>query len=183
MTDFKTESKIIRFCDLSQNSPTRFSLTPDATSRAALAQDLGISGIRKLTFQGNVQADGRSDWVLEAKLGATVIQPCVVTLEPVVSRIDQPVTHRFIADFTTPQEGEETEMPQDETLEPVPNEIDLTRIMAEALALALPDYPRIKGAQLENSNFAAPGIKPMTDAEARPFAGLSKLRDTPDKSM
>jgi len=182
MNDYRSDPHILRICDLAPSKPYNFSLSPDAPARAALAQELGISSIRKLRFQGVLQADGRADWRLEAKLGATVVQPCVVTLEPVVSRIDQPVVHRFTTDFSMPQEGEETEMPQGETLEPIPDEIDLTCIMAEALTLALPDYPRSKGAALKTDGFAAPGITPMTDEDAKPFAGLADLRDKLGKS-
>jgi hypothetical protein len=49
--------------------------------------------------------------------------------------------------------------------------------MAEALALALPDYPRAPDAELEAGQFAAPGVAPMTDDEAKPLAGLAALRD------
>ena len=49
--------------------------------------------------------------------------------------------------------------------------------MVEALSLALPLYPKAEGAQLEDTTFAQPGITPMSDEAARPFSGLSALRD------
>ena len=49
--------------------------------------------------------------------------------------------------------------------------------MAEALALALPDYPRAPDATLENAQVTEPGIAPMSDEDARPFAALAGLRD------
>jgi uncharacterized metal-binding protein YceD (DUF177 family) len=182
MTDHNSAPGILSFRDIAPSKPYRFSLTPDAPARAALARELGISNIRKLMFQGVLQADGKSDWLLEAKLGATVIQPCVVTLEPVRTRIDKPVSRRFIAGLFTPEEGEEVEMPEDETLEALPEELDISRVMAEALALALPDYPRSTGAVLETDRFTAPGIAPMTDEDIKPFAGLAGLRDKLGKS-
>jgi hypothetical protein len=48
--------------------------------------------------------------------------------------------------------------------------------MAEALALALPDYPRAPDAEMETGQFAAPGVDPMTDEDAKPLAGLAALR-------
>ena len=50
-----------------------------------------------------------------------------------------------------------------------------------ALALALPLYPRAEGADLAQAQFAGPGVTPMTDEDARPFAGLKDLRDKLDK--
>ena len=182
MADHNQTDPVFRLGELSARKPHRFNLAPDAAARADLARELGISGIRKLAFQGTLQADGKTDWKLEATLGATVIQPCVVTLEPVITRIDRPVLRRFITGLAAPQEGEETEMPEDETVESLPDEIDTMRIMAEALALALPDYPRGDDARLETDSFAPPGITPMTNEDLKPFAGLAELRDKLDKS-
>ena len=68
-------------------------------------------------------------------------------------------------------------MPQDDTLDVLPETLDLTALMTEALALALPDYPRKDGADLGAATYAEDGIAPMTDEEVRPFAALKGLRD------
>ncbi len=170
----------LRVADLPQNRATRFNMVPDATQRDRVADDLGILGIRKLTFAGAIAAEGKNDWKLTADLGATVEQACVVTLEPVVTRIDLSVTRKFVADLETGLE-EEVEMPDDDSQEPLGAEIDLLRVMSEALALALPDYPRRDDASLENTAFSAPGVAPMTDEDTKPFAGLAGLKDKLEK--
>ena len=68
-------------------------------------------------------------------------------------------------------------MPDDDTIEPLPDVIDLGAVLAEALALNLPLYPRADGAHLDQAVFTEPGKLPMTDEDARPFAGLAGLRD------
>lgn len=181
MSNLTPTQPVFRFNDVSARKPQRFDLTPDAHLRTRIADELGISDIRKLTFQGRLTADGKSDWLMEAELGATVVQPCVVTLEPVVTRIDKPVVRRFVAGFAAPVEGEETEMPEDETIEPLPDEINMIEILTEALTLALPDYPRSENATLETESFAAPGVTPMTDDDVKPFSGLAALRDKLEK--
>lgn len=163
--------------DLSQSRPFVFDLTPDAETRAAIAQALDLSDIRKLRFQGEIAPAGRKDWTVSGQLGATIVQPCVVTLAPVTTRIEEPVIRKFLADMPDLPEEAEIEMPEDETEEPLTDVIDLSDILTEALALARPTYPRAKGATLETSDFIAPGVTPMDDAAARPFAGLSALRD------
>jgi len=35
----------------------------------------------------------------------------------------------------------------------------------------------VPGAALESAAFAAPGVAPMTDQDAKPLAGLAALRD------
>lgn len=179
MTSAKRAAAGFAVSDLSSKSPTRFEILPDAPTRAALAADLGIEGIRKLRFAGEISADGKRDWRLDAKLGATVVQACVVTLAPVTTRIDIDVTRRFLAkmpDLTLDEAGE-AEMPEDDTIEPLGPEIDPATVMAEALALNLPLYPRAEGADLGAATFAAPGVKPLDDEAVKPFARLAQLRD------
>lgn len=140
-----------------------------------ISEMLGLSGLRKLRFVGEISAQGKSDWRIDAQLGATVVQPCVVTLEPVSTRIDQPVTRLYLAAYEEP-EGSEVEMPEDDTVEPLPKEIDLSAVMIEALALHIPTYPRASDAGLDQTVFTEPGKSPLTDDDVRPFAGLAALR-------
>ncbi len=166
-----------RVADLAQNRSTPFELRPDAAELSALAEELGLLGLRKLSFSGQIAGQGRRDWVLTGQLGATVVQPCVVTLEPVTTRIDTEVTRTYLAEMPEP-EGEEVEMPEDDTQEQLGSVIDPGQVMVEALALALPLYPRKEGVGSGDASFAGPGITPMTDEEAKPFAGLAPLRDS-----
>ncbi|MEM7521832.1 MAG: DUF177 domain-containing protein [Pseudomonadota bacterium] len=165
----------LRVSDLSQSGSNGFELRPDEAARTEMAAALDLLGLRKLAFAGEIKAWGATDWVLTARLGATVVQPCVVTLEPVTTRIDKTVTRRFIHDYATPEEPE-AEMPEDETIEALGAWIDPALIMAEALALALPDYPRAEGAELGAAVFTQPGSDAMTDADARPFASLADFK-------
>jgi uncharacterized metal-binding protein YceD (DUF177 family) len=172
-----SDSNVLRVSDLSQNSPNTFDLHPDSTALRGLADQMGLSALRKLRFVGTIQAKNRRDWVLEAKLGATVVQPCVATLEPVTTRIDTVVHRSFLTNLSEPDE-DEVEMPQDDTAEPLGKFIDPGAVMAEALALALPLYPRKPDAKLDTSVFSEPGVEPMRDEDARAFAGLAGLRDS-----
>ena len=145
----------------------------------ALAEELGLLGLRTLSFSGEIAPTGRRDFMLTGVLGATVVQPCVVTLEPVTTRLDVPVLRTYVAGFAEP-EGDEVEMAEDDSVEPLPAVIDPAAVMAEALALALPLYPRKAGAELGEAVYAAPGVVPMTDEAARPFAGLAALKKGPE---
>lgn len=180
MPDDTSQPTVLRVADLPQRRATGFHLTPDRAARDRIAATLGILGIRKLDFRGQVQAHGKSDWRVDAQLGATVEQSCVVTLEPVATRIDQPVSRLFIKGLED-ETAEEVEIPEDDNQEALTAEIDLERILTEALALALPDYPRREDAALDQSEFSAPGVTPMTDAEAKPFAGLAQLKGKLEK--
>lgn len=160
--------------DLSQNHPTRFNLQPSLSEMAGIVRALELSGLRKLSFVGEITAQGKHDWLLTAKLGATVMQPCVVTLASVRTRIDADVRRVFLTRLPEPELGE-VEMHSDENIELLGSAIDLMVVMTETLALLLPQYPRKDGANLAEANFTKPGQVAMTDEDARPFAGLADL--------
>ena len=179
-----TNPNRLRVTDLPENRATRFALVPDGTQMDAIARELSLDGLRKLRFEGQITSEGKSDWRLEARLGATVTQPCVVTLTPVTTRIEDSVTRRFLAqmpDDIDPDGDDEIEMPEDETIDKLGSHIDLDAVMIEALALGLPMYPRSEGAHLNQAQFTEPGKAPTRDEDARPFAGLKALRDSLDK--
>ena len=153
-----------------------FDIRPDAAQMTHIAGLLGVTHLRKLGFKGRLEALPQGGWELVAHLGATVVQPCSVSLVPVTTRIDEPVLRRFLPDFPEPAEGE-SETPEDTDAEPLGAEIDPAAVMVEALALAVPPYPRAPGVELGEVIVSAPGVAPMTDADAHPMAGLAALRD------
>lgn len=168
--------QIIRLADLPNRKRSAFTVEPDAPARAAIAQALGIEGLRKLRLSGALLPVGKHDWHLEAALGATAQQACVVTLDPMITRIDETITRDYVADYVAP-DTPEAEMPDDDTTDPLPASLDLVAVMMEALALALPAYPRKDGAQTGTAVFTEPGKAPLRDEDTRPFAGLADLRN------
>lgn len=165
----------LRVAHLNPRTPTEFDLQPDATTRAALIEELQLQDLPKLRFVGRVRAEGDKSWTLEGTLTAQVVQSCVVTLKPVRSRISEPVRRHYSPHVQAP-EGEEVEMP-DDTLEPLGPFIDLSAVMLEELSLALPAYPRAPDAELPDP---AEDEADQTQTR-RPFAGLDKLLKGGDK--
>ncbi len=141
-----------------------------------MTKSLDLLDLRKVRFEGKLSPHGKKDWRLTAKLGATVIQPCVATLEPVTTRIEEKVERQFLAELPSPS-GDELEMLVDDMIESLPEEINLEDVLEESLALALPDYPRRADIEPIQTGVAEAGIAPMTDEEIKPFAGLASLRD------
>lgn len=181
MSDMTPEDMRLRVAELPKGRIFRFDLQPDAETLHTLARDLEARSIRKLTFAGALHPEGRRDWRLKARLGATVLQDCVVTLAPVTTRIDQDVTRHFAAEASRLPQADETEIPEDDSLEPLGEVIDLRAVLVEALALALPDYPRAEGAELDEAVFAPDGVEPLQDDDLKPFAGLAALKEKLEK--
>jgi uncharacterized metal-binding protein YceD (DUF177 family) len=164
---------VVRLSESGHRRELPFALRPSAPERQAVAAELGILGVERLAFEGRLRPEGRQDWRLEGRLSASVVQECVVTLDPVTSGIEEEVVRAYVADLPDPGPGE-VEMPGDE-LEPLPAALDLAEVMIEALALALPPYPRAPGVELGETVVTQPGAEPLTEERAKPFAAL---RDT-----
>lgn len=160
---------ILRLAALHRRAPHPFALTPDAAARAGLAAELGIRAVKKLEFAGQIAPEGAQGWRLTARLGASVVQDCVVSGAPVPTRIDTDVVRRYVPGLAPP-DGAEAEVPDDDTLEPLTAEVDAGDVLREALALALPDYPRALGAELPAPQIGA------AETRANPFAALAKLK-------
>jgi uncharacterized metal-binding protein YceD (DUF177 family) len=163
----------LRVARLSNKVVTTFALRPDAAVRAALARQLGISAISTLSFSGTLTPRGRRDFVLQAHLTARVEQPCIVSLRPVFTTVSDDVQRRFLQDYVEP-EGDEAELPPDDTAEPLPDVIDIGAVAVEALALVLPEYPRAPGASFvpASTDTTDPAI---AEDRPKPFAGLADL--------
>ncbi|HRO15385.1 MAG TPA: DUF177 domain-containing protein, partial [Paracoccus sp. (in: a-proteobacteria)] len=153
---------------LNPRRPTPLSLRPDADARARIAADLDLSALKSAAFEGQIAPVANDAWELTGRLTARVVQPCVITLAPVETAIDESVRRVFSPHATQP-EGDEVEMPDDE-VEPLGQVIDAGAILVEALALAVPEYPRCADAALPEN---AAGQE--EEDRRRPFAGLGDL--------
>jgi uncharacterized metal-binding protein YceD (DUF177 family) len=163
-------ARVIPVASLRRTPEYTFDIAPDPREAEAVAALLGAEVVRKLRLAGTLRpiSDG---WLLEARLGATVVQPCVVTLAPVTTRVDTEVRRRFVP-TATPREIEiEIDSLDDDELEPLGDTIDLGLVAIEALSLALPEYPRAEGAVLP------PAPEAEEEPRAKPFADLASLRD------
>lgn len=165
----------LRIADLNPKKPYRFDLRPEANDLTKIRTELDLLGLRKMRFNGTLEARGKHDWELTARIGATVVQPCSVTLEPVTTRIEEDIVRLYLADWEEPEDSE-VEMTVDETSEPLPVSLSILEVATEALALALPMFPRAPDADLGEFVVTEPGSTPLTEEAKKPFAGLIDLK-------
>lgn len=168
-------SRVYEVESLPANRLIKFELTPNDGEIEALKAMLGLTGLKKMRMRGEISPLGAKSWLLEAELGATVSQLCVVSADPVRTRIDALVRIKFVPESKMPDESDETEL--DEELDVLGKAIDIGIVATEALALEIPLYPRKEGAEFENTSAAPIGEAPMTDADVKPFAGLAGLKE------
>lgn len=157
------------------------SVTLDEPTRAALAETLKISAVDSFSAQlsvvplrGGLRAQGR--------LTADIVQPSVVSFEPVSQHVDEEIDRVFL-----PQPHDHKPLPGSETFidledDDFPDhidgpEVDLSALLVETLALAIDPYPRREGESVETLGLD------LTDGEAGPFAALKKLRKSTDNDV
>lgn len=147
----------------------------DEKQREALAGRFGVSQVEAFAanvtasrFRGGIRATGNVD--------GTIVQPCVVTGEPVTQHISEPVDRVFLPGHDEASEataGAEifVNLEQDDLPDYYDgDEIDLGETVMEIFALAIDLYPRAPGAALEG------GIAGDDPAELSPFAALKGLK-------
>ncbi|MGV6838849.1 MAG: YceD family protein [Planktomarina sp.] len=168
----------LKLTDLTKNRSHKIDLTLDGATLEAMAAETGADKLAKLRFTGELRPEGKSNWQLDGHLGVTATQTCVVSNEPVRTRIETDITRRYVANYAyATSDASEVEMTEDDRIDPLPEILDLKDILAEAIVLELPDYPRRDDAEVAQSVFSAPGVAPLTDEAAKPFAALAALKD------
>lgn len=146
----------------------------DADARKALAEALKLSSIEHfeahltvVRLRGGIRAQG--------KLTARVVQPSVVTFEPVTQDIEESVDRVYLPEPSShkPTPGSEVfvDLEDDDFPDHIDGpEVDLSALLIETLALAIDPYPRLPGESLD-----ALGLD-GSEAETGPFAALAKLK-------
>jgi hypothetical protein len=147
-------------------------LVADAAVRAAVASVAGLRDLPRLEASFDVTRRGEDGLHVTGSVSATVGQNCVVTLEPLVSEIDETIDLTFVPRAAAEPSDEETKPePRDvrwDDPEPlVGGTVDLGALATEFLILGLDPYPRKPGAVFEAPQVDAP--------DPGPFAALAKL--------
>jgi uncharacterized metal-binding protein YceD (DUF177 family) len=139
-------------------------LEADEGERAALARRFGIPAVEHLRAELLLRPEADGAVRAEGRLAAAVVQLCVVTLEPVLQRVEEAVALRLLPAGLEPSDEPDDEADEIETRN---GAADLGEAVAEQLALALDPYPRAPGAVLPAE---------AEDPGEHPLAALAQLR-------
>lgn len=140
-----------------------------AAECAALAERFGLIAVEALAAELTLRREA-AGITARGQVRALVQQACVVTGEPVETRIDEAVALRFVADQDETEEEIELDADDLDTIAIEGGAIDLGEAAAETMALALDPFPRAPGAA---EALRDAGV--MTEEEARPAGPLSGL--------
>lgn len=149
-----------------------FDETATEQERAALATLFDALSVDAFAFKGKITRQGEDGLRLNGRLTATIVQPCVVTLAPVKTRLDEKVEREYSPDIDP--EKIDLDADEEDALEPLTRTLDIGLVATEAAALALPAYPRAKG--VTNGDLITDTAADDPERE-KPFAALAALRE------
>lgn len=164
-----------------------FELVAELDVRARVARIAGLRELPRLEASFDVARHGADGLRVTGKVSATVGQTCVVSLEPLLKEIEEPIDLLFapgpqtqpatrtlvVTEAGSGKSGRAVAERNWNAPEPlVEGSVDLGALTIEFLILGIDPYPRKPGAAFE---------PPADDkAEAGPFAALAKLTKARD---
>ena len=165
-------SYIILLEQIKREIECEFNLVCSKDALRELPKKLNVIEAKKASFNGYLKLQVANQIVLYGTVKAKLIQPCSLTLEPVVTTIYEQISRTFLIG---PNEKkpikksifELTEKSFDNDI--ILDEINLGEVLMETISLETPDYPKKSGASVSLTP------KESIDRE-NPFSILSKLK-------
>ncbi|NSX85194.1 DUF177 domain-containing protein [Agrobacterium tumefaciens] len=157
-------------------NPVRIGLEASAEELKALAKFWNVVSVEYLKAELQVSRWKKDGVKIKGEVHAAVTQSCVVTLEPISSKIDEPVEQIFVpegsklARMVTNEEGEIVLDPDGPDIPDqfTGDSIDVGAVVAEFAALAIDPYPRKPDAEFPETA----DRQPEEEKRPSPFAVL-----------
>ena len=172
MQEIDNFSYIILLEQIKREIDYEFNLVCSKDALRELPKRLNVIEAKKASFYGHLKIQAANQIFLCGTVKAKLIQPCSLTLEPVITTIHEKISRTF---FIGPDEKkpikksvfELTEKSFDNDI--ILDEINLGEVLMETISLETPDYPKKSGASIS-----------LTQTESidreNPFSILSKLK-------
>lgn len=153
-------------------------LEANETERAGIADDFGLLRLPRFGAALTLKPAGREGVRLSGTLEADVVQACVVSLDPVESRMAEEIDRVFVAgageeEAAADVEAAEIVVELDAEDPPDPFDgvcLDVEAVLLEHFALALDPYPRKPGVEAPDAGSG------QATQEPGPFAALEQLK-------
>ncbi|MEM8540812.1 MAG: DUF177 domain-containing protein [Pseudomonadota bacterium] len=161
-------------------------LEPDDDIRAKLAAQCDVLSISAFFAQLNVMSWHKDGIRVTGPLNATLVQSCIITLEPVPESISTQIDAVFVpstSKLAKPKINAETrEVIVEAEGDDVPELfelpfLDVGAVAAEFFALELNPYPKAPDADETAASILAEDEEAAGDVKENTFASLAKIRD------
>tara|TARA_B100000242_G_scaffold213184_1_gene155260 strand:- start:62 stop:592 length:531 start_codon:yes stop_codon:yes gene_type:complete len=165
-------SHVILLEQIKREIEYEFHLVCSKGALGELAKRLNVIEAKKASFNGHLKLQLANQVYLCGTVKAKLIQPCSLTLEPVITIICKEIARTFYIESNENKPikksvFELTEKSFDNDI--ILDEINLGEVLMETISLETPDYPKKSGASISLTPTES------TDKE-NPFSILSKLK-------
>ena len=163
---------IVSLEQLKREIEYEFNLSCSENGLKVLTEELNILEAKKASINGILKLKTDKQIILQCTVKAKLIQPCSLTLEPIVTNISKQVLRTFFIgshsnSLSKKSIFELTEKSFDTDI--ILNEINLGEVLMETISLETPDYPKKSGATIRLTSKENIAIE-------NPFSILSKLK-------
>ncbi len=159
--------------EIKRTGEHKFKLVASNANLIYITSVLKILQVKSAKIEGFLKVENKDRIFLEAKVTSKLIQPCSITLEPVIININKSVKRYFLLKNTDNilNKVQKINLTSDSfNIETINSKINLAEILMETISLETPDYPKKSGVSL-NSIF-----KEKVDVKNNPFSVLDKLK-------
>lgn len=159
----------------------KVTLDPDASELSEIADQAGVLSIDRFNSELVVKRWRRNGVTIFGKINAEITQECVVSLEPVNSKISEEIERTFLPEgskLTKPKLSSDGEIildyeGKDEPDIFVGDTIDIWEVVMENVLLAIDPFPR--SPLLPDKEFSVDTDKGKVQDKVSPFAALKGL--------
>jgi uncharacterized metal-binding protein YceD (DUF177 family) len=161
-----------RWVDIRQIDTRTLTLVPNGAECAALARRFDIVRVKSLTAELTLTREAQAV-IATGRLKAAVVQACAVSAEDFTTRIDEPLSLRFVPATETHKPDELIEITAEDCdeIEYTGTRFDLGEAVAQTFALAIDPFATGPNADAAR---AAAGL--ADEAAVGPFAALAALK-------
>ena len=149
-----------------------FNLVCSKDGLQELANKLNVLVAKKAGINGTLKLQTVNQIFLNGKVTAKLIQPCSLTLEPIITNISKKIRRTFSVESNKNLSVKKSTFELDEKSfdhDIIVDEINLGEVLMETISLETPDYPKRSGASLK--------VTPISSTNSNnPFSILTKLK-------
>ena len=165
-------SHIVSLKQLKREIEYEFNLVCSNDGLSELAHKLNVLAAKKASISGTLKLQTEKQVFLNGKVTAKLIQPCSLTLEPIVTNISKKIRRIFSIESNKNSSIKKSTFELNDKSfdhDVIMDEINLGEVLMETISLETPDYPKRFGASLR--------VTPVSSTNSNnPFSILTKLK-------
>ena len=159
--------------EIKRTEEYQFELVASKSNLIFITTVLKLLQVKSAKIEGYLKMENKNRILLNAKVTSKLVQPCSITLDPVIINIRKNIKRTFL--IKNPENNLNKVQRinltgESSNIETIYSKISLAEILMETISLETPDYPKKAGVILNNI------LGEKVDIKNSPFSVLNKLK-------